>query len=94
MSEPPPDGARSTAPQELPDWVPPMWTRGRMNRAFWRSPGRMLVWFCAAPLAAAAVTIASALSGGRTWLVFAAVTVLLARQSVVYGPRALRAHRG
>ena len=79
--------------EEPPDWVPPMWTRGRVNRGFWQSPGRMLVWFCVAPPAAAAVTVFFALSGGWRWLVPAVVTVVLARQSAVYGPRAWRAYR-
>jgi hypothetical protein len=70
-----------------------MWARGRLNRWFWHSPGRMITWYVAAPTVTAAGTVGLALSGGRSWWVLAVVTVVLAWQSVVYGPRAWRAYR-
>jgi hypothetical protein len=79
--------------QEPPDWVPPMWTRGRLNRRFYRSPGRMLIWFSVVPVAGVVITVTSALSGGWTWVVFAAATLAVARQSAGYWPRAWRAYR-
>jgi len=55
----------------------------------------MVVWLIAAPLLATAISVASALSGYRSfWLYAAAVaTVVSAAQSVVYAPRAWRAYR-
>ena len=91
--EMPPGAVAPTSAEEIPDWAPAMWMRGRVNRWFWRSPGRMVVWFCASPLVGLAMTFLLALSGGWTWLVLAAATALLARQSIVYGPRAWHAFR-
>jgi hypothetical protein len=81
---------------EPPEWVPRMWTRGRFNRWFWRSPIRMIFWLIAVPLVTATVTVAFALAGDRSFWVFvgAAATVFGAAQSVVFVPRAWRAYRG
>jgi hypothetical protein len=72
-----------------------MWTRGRFNQWFGRSPGRMFVWLIAAPLLAGGATTAIALSGDTSFWVFAAAgaTIISAAQSVVYAPRAWRAYR-
>jgi hypothetical protein len=55
----------------------------------------MVVWLIAAPLVVGAVTVALALSGYRSFWLFAAAvaTVVGAAQSVVYVPRAWRAYR-
>jgi hypothetical protein len=85
---------RDISAKDPPDWVPPAWLRGRLNRWFSRSPGRVVIWFFAGPPIGAAVTVVSAIHGGWTWVAFAAVTVVATRQSMVYGPRAWRAYRG
>lgn len=84
-----------TPTEDRPDWVPRMWSGGRFNRWFGRSPGRMVVWLIAWPLVVAAVVIALLVSGDRSFWLFAAAaaTVFGAAQSVVYAPRAWRAYR-
>jgi hypothetical protein len=82
-----------TQPLEPPDWVPPWWTRGRFNRWFGRSPGRMVVWWFVAPIVVAAAAVGAALSGSGWLWALAPATVFITAQSVIYGPRAWRAYR-
>ena len=80
-------------PEKPPEWIPALWTRGRFNRWFGRSPGRMVVWLTAVPCLLAVVTVVSAQSGGWLPWAFGALTVWNAAQAVVYVPRAWRAYR-
>lgn len=80
--------------EERPEWLPPMVWRNRLNGWLWRSPGRVVVFLVSVPCLLAVLTVAVALSGGRLWWVFCALTVLNAAYAVVYAPRAWRAHRG
>ena len=80
-------------PEESPEWVPAMWTRGRFNRWFGRSPGRVVVWLIVMPCLLALLSAVLAQSGGSGWWVLAVVTVFAAGQSVIYLPRAWRAYR-
>lgn len=75
-----------TKPEKTPEWVPAMWTSGRFNRWFWRSPGRMVIWLTVVPFLLAVLTLLTARSGGWLVWVFAALTVWNAAQAVVYVP--------
>lgn len=93
MTELPESGVTPPSAEDRSDWLPPMWTRGRLNRWWARSPGRMVVWFFGMPLLGLVATVVTATSGSWRWIIFAVPTVLLTRQSVTYGPRAWRAYR-
>jgi hypothetical protein len=79
---------------QRPDYVPRMWTRGRLNRHFWESPTRVFAWLLVAPfgfvLVAALNLIVGATVVGVIVLLCAAVSI---GQAVIYAPRALRAVR-
>jgi hypothetical protein len=78
---------------ERPDFVPAMWSRGRLNRWVGQEPRRVVAWFTCAPVIAVLVAIGFVLSGSWLgWLVAVAAAVLLV-QSAVYLPRALEASR-
>ena len=65
----------------------------RVNRMFWRSPGRMILWLIVLPFLAAVVTVNQERSGDWLWWLLAAFTIFVVLQSVVYLPRAWRAYR-
>lgn len=81
-------------PEQSPDWVPSIWTRGRFNRWFGSSPLRMMIWFAFAPIIGATAALGSALAGSWMWAVaLAVVTVVLVGQACIYAPRAWKAFR-
>jgi hypothetical protein len=77
-----------------PDYVPPAWTRGPINRRFWRSPRRVFVWLLAAPLVTGGVALGVLLAGQTALGVLLAVAAAVSlAQGVIYAPRAWRASR-
>ena len=79
---------------ERPDYVPLSWTRGPLNRRFWRNPTRVFVWlvvlpFCLAAVAAFKLTTGATVMGALI-LLFTVISIV---QAVIYAPRALRAAR-
>jgi hypothetical protein len=76
----------------MPRWLKP---QGPLSEPFRRSPGAMLTFLILLPMIAAIMTVVVALTG-NSWLqvfLLATVTILVAWQSVIYAPRAWRAHR-
>jgi hypothetical protein len=79
---------------ERPDYVPPTWTRGPLNRRFWTDPTRVFAWLVVTPFGFLAVALLNLLVGSTVIGVLLAVgTVVAGIQAVIYAPRALRAVR-
>ena len=76
-----------------PDFVPPMWSQGPLNRWVQGDTRRVIVWFTCAPLIALLLALGLVLAGSWVgWLVAVAAALLVA-QAAVYLPRALDARR-
>jgi hypothetical protein len=80
--------------RERPDYVPWIWTRGRLNRQFWSSPTRMFAWLVVAPFGLLAVTLLQfAVGSTALGVAFAVSTSAATIEALIYAPRALRAAR-
>lgn len=79
---------------ERPDYVPRMWTRGRLNRQFWASPTRVFAWLVVAPFGCLIVAALNLIVGATViGVVLLLCAVVSIRQAAIYAPRALRAVR-
>jgi len=87
-------GSYSLGMAERPDYVPRMWTRGRLNRHFWESPTRVFAWLLVAPFGFIGVAALNLIVGatvvGVIVLLCAVVAIV---QAAIYAPRALHAMR-
>jgi hypothetical protein len=79
---------------QRPDYVPPLWTRGTMNRRFWSNPRRVFWWLVLTP-AVSIITAALMLIGNQALigLIILVTGVINAVQAAIYAPRAHRASR-